>query len=158
MFTELEDGKLILLPSHLYDTSNYKNYWLGICMLLTVLEEQAMASLLLGPNKQNDFMQSILHIMEKQTEDESSNPFWPALHCFMTILDRLGSKVWGQLIDPIQAFQTIIGSPSYNSEIENIRKSCQRITKYEPDPDDDDFVTCSQAVYSFNTEKVKKVS
>ncbi|XP_018421253.1 PREDICTED: probable helicase senataxin [Nanorana parkeri] len=156
MYTEVEDGKLILLPSHLYDTSNYKNYWLGICMLLTVLEEQAMASLLLGPNKQNDFMQSILHVMEKQTEDESINPFWPALHCFMTILDRLGSKVWGQLIDPIQAFQTIIGSPSYNSEIEIIRKSCQRTTKCEPDLDDDDFVTCSQAVYSFNTEKVKK--
>lgn len=25
----LEKGKLILLPSHMYDTSNYKNYWLG---------------------------------------------------------------------------------------------------------------------------------
>ncbi|KAM5145413.1 putative helicase senataxin [Mantella aurantiaca] len=155
MYNELEDGKLLLLPPHLYDTSNYKNYWLGICMLLTVLEEQAMASLLLGPNKQNDFMQSILHVMEKQTEDESTTPFWPALHCFMTILDRLGSKVWGQLIDPIQAFQTIITSPTYTSEIENIRKSSQRKTKNEPDPDDD-LMTCSQAVYTFNTEKVKK--
>ncbi|XP_072285580.1 probable helicase senataxin isoform X2 [Pyxicephalus adspersus] len=155
IYTELENGKLTLLPSHLYDTANYKNYWLGICMLLTVLEEQAMASLLLGPNKQNDFMQSILHVMEIET-DERTNPFWPALHCFMTILDRLGSKVWGQLIDPIQAFQTIIGSPSYNSEIENIRKSFQRTTKTEPDPDDNDLVTCSQAVYSFNSEKLKK--
>lgn len=35
-------------------------------MLLTVLEEQAMDSLLLGPDKQNDFMQSILHAMEKE--------------------------------------------------------------------------------------------
>lgn len=24
-----EKGKLILLPAHLYDTANYKNYWLG---------------------------------------------------------------------------------------------------------------------------------
>ncbi|XP_053328361.1 probable helicase senataxin isoform X2 [Spea bombifrons] len=155
--TELEEGKLILLPSHLYDTTNYKNYWLGICMLLTVLEEQAMDSLLLGPDKQNDLMQSILHIMEKYTEDESLNPFWPALHCFMMILDRLGSKVWGQLIDPIQAFQTIIASPSYNREIESVRKSCMRPSKTEPDPsDDDDLVTCSQIVYSINTEKKKK--
>lgn len=38
----------------------------GICMLLSVLEEQAMDSLLLGPDKQNDFMQSILHTMEKE--------------------------------------------------------------------------------------------
>ncbi|XP_075041385.1 putative helicase senataxin [Mixophyes fleayi] len=155
-YSELEDGKLILLPSHLYDTTNYKNYWLGICMLLTVLEEQAMDSLLLGPDKQNDFMQSILHVMEKQTEDESTNPFWPALQCFMLILDRLGSKVWGQLIDPIQAFQTIIASPSYNSEIETLRESCKRPTKCEPDSDDEDFVSCSQIVYNFNTDKVKK--
>ncbi|KAM6047727.1 putative helicase senataxin [Chlamydotis macqueenii] len=151
-----EKGKLILLPSHLYDTANYKNYWLGICMLLTVLEEQAMASLLLGPDKQNDFMQSILHTMEKEAADDSTDPFWPALHCFMVILDQLGSKVWGQLIDPVQAFQTIINSVSYNNEIKNIRSSFMR-TKSEPESDyNNDMVTCSQIVYDYNTEKPQK--
>uniref|UniRef100_A0A8D0EZ54 Senataxin n=1 Tax=Strix occidentalis caurina TaxID=311401 RepID=A0A8D0EZ54_STROC len=152
----VEKGKLVLLPSHLYDTANYKNYWLGICMLLTVLEEQAMDSLLLGPDKQNDFMQSILHTMEKEAADDSADPFWPALHCFMVILDQLGSKVWGQLIDPVQAFQTIINSVSYNNEIRNIRSSFKR-TKSEPESDyDDDMVTCSQMVYNYNTEKPQK--
>uniref|UniRef100_A0A8C0GMK5 Senataxin n=1 Tax=Chelonoidis abingdonii TaxID=106734 RepID=A0A8C0GMK5_CHEAB len=152
----IEKGKLILLPSHLYDTTNYKNYWLGICMLLTVLEEQAMDSLLLSPDKQNDFMQSILHTMEKQTDDESTDPFWPALHCFMVILDQLGSKVWGQLIDPVQAFQTIINNVSYNNEIKNIRNSSRR-TKSEPESNyEDEMVTCSQIVYNYNTEKPKK--
>uniref|UniRef100_A0A8B9PCW7 Senataxin n=1 Tax=Apteryx owenii TaxID=8824 RepID=A0A8B9PCW7_APTOW len=152
----IEKGKLILLPSHLYDTTNYKNYWLGICMLLTVLEEQAMDSLLLGPDKQNDFMQSILHTMEKEADDDSTDPFWPALHCFMVILDQLGSKVWGQLIDPVQAFQTIINSVSYNNEIKNIRNSFKR-TKSEPESDyDDEMVTCSQIVYNYNTEKPQK--
>ncbi|KAM6117691.1 putative helicase senataxin isoform 2-T2 [Phoenicopterus ruber ruber] len=152
----VEKCKLVLLPSHLYDTANYKNYWLGICMLLTVLEEQAMDSLLLGPDKQNDFMQSILHTMEKEAADDSTDPFWPALHCFMVILDQLGSKVWGQLIDPVQAFQTIINSVSYNNEIKNIRSSFKR-TKSEPESDyDDDMVTCSQIVYNYNTEKPQK--
>ncbi|XP_075026699.1 putative helicase senataxin isoform X3 [Calonectris borealis] len=152
----IEKGRLILLPSHLYDTANYKNYWLGICMLLTVLEEQAMDSLLLGPDKQNDFMQSILHTMEKEAADDSTDPFWPALHCFMVILDQLGSKVWGQLIDPVQAFQTIINSVSYNNEIKNIRSSFKR-TKSEPESDyNDDMVTCSQIVYNYNTEKPQK--
>ncbi|NXT01400.1 SETX helicase, partial [Jacana jacana] len=152
----IDMGKLVLLPSHLYDTSNYKNYWLGICMLLTVLEEQAMDSLLLGPDKQNDFMQSILHTMEKEAADDATDPFWPALHCFMVILDQLGSKVWGQLIDPVQAFQTIINSVSYNNEIKNIRSSFKR-TKSEPESDyDDDMVTCSQIVYNYNTEKPQK--
>lgn len=31
----LEKGKLILLPSHMYDTTNYKNYWLGECRSYT---------------------------------------------------------------------------------------------------------------------------
>ncbi|XP_021497917.1 probable helicase senataxin isoform X2 [Meriones unguiculatus] len=153
----LEKGKLILLPAHMYDTTNYKNYWLGICMLLTILEEQAMDSLLLGSDKQNDFMQSILHTMEKQSDDDSMDPFWPALHCFMVILDRLGSKVWGQLIDPIEAFQTIINNVSYNKEIQNIRNSSIR-TKLEPEPHFDDMVTCSQIVYNYNPEKTKKDS
>ncbi|XP_053818152.1 probable helicase senataxin [Vidua chalybeata] len=151
-----EKGKLILLPAHLYDTANYKNYWLGICMLLSVLEEQAMDSLLLGPDKQNDFMQSILHTMEKEAADDSTDPFWPALHCFMVILDQLGSKVWGQLIDPVQAFQTIINSVSYNNEIKNIRSSFRR-TKAEPESDyGDDMISCSQIVYNYNTEKPQK--
>ncbi|KAL1786940.1 putative helicase senataxin isoform X1 [Sigmodon hispidus] len=153
----LEKGKLVLLPTHMYDTTNYKNYWLGICMLLTILEEQAMDSLLLGSDKQNDFMQSILHTMEKQSDDDSMDPFWPALHCFMVILDRLGSKVWGQLIDPIEAFQTIINNVSYNREIQNIRNSFIR-TKLEPEPHFDDMVTCSQIVYNYNPEKTKKDS
>ncbi|NXC62741.1 SETX helicase, partial [Aleadryas rufinucha] len=151
-----EKGKLILLPAHLYDTANYKNYWLGICMLLSVLEDQAMDSLLLGPDKQNDFMQSILHTMEKEATDDSTDPFWPALHCFMVILDQLGSKVWGQLIDPVQAFQTIINSVSYNNEIKNIRSSFRR-TKSEPESDyGDDMISCSQIVYNYNTEKPQK--
>ncbi|XP_036185166.1 probable helicase senataxin isoform X6 [Myotis myotis] len=155
--TVLEKGKLIILPPHMYDTSNYKNYWLGICMLLTILEEQAMDSLLLGSDKQNDFMQSILHTMKRQSEDDSEDPFWPALHCFMVILDRLGSKVWGQLIDPIEAFQTIIDNASYNREIQNIRNSSVR-AKSEPESCLDDLVTCSQIVYNYNPEKTKKDS
>ncbi|XP_062063305.1 probable helicase senataxin isoform X1 [Lepus europaeus] len=151
----LEKGKLILLPAHMYDTTNYKNYWLGICMLLTILEEQAMDSLLLGSDKQNDFMRSILHTMEGQSDDDSVDPFWPALHCFMVILDRLGSKVWGQLIDPIEAFQTIINNESYKREIQNIRNSSVR-TKLEPESYLDDMVTCSQIVYNYNPEKTKK--
>ncbi|XP_016157979.1 PREDICTED: probable helicase senataxin isoform X2 [Ficedula albicollis] len=74
----------------------------------------------------------------------------------MVILDQLGSKVWGQLIDPVQAFQTIINSVSYNNEIKNIRSSFRR-TKSEPESDyGDDMISCSQIVYNYNTEKPQK--
>ncbi|XP_067868431.1 probable helicase senataxin isoform X2 [Heterodontus francisci] len=152
----IEEGKLILLPPHLYDVTNHKNYWLGICMLLMVLDEQAMDSLLLAQDKQNDFMQSILNTMMKSKPDDASDPFWPALQCFMIILDRLGSKVWGHLIDPTEAFQTIIGSQSYNNEIEKVRNT-RNITKIKHDLDDeDDMVSCSQIVYDFNLKKPSK--
>ncbi|XP_051534082.1 probable helicase senataxin isoform X2 [Myxocyprinus asiaticus] len=79
-------------------------------------------------------------------DDPASDPFWPALHCFMVILDRLGSKVWGQ-IDPNMAFQTITGAASYVAEIRNIQqKTMGRMVKIEPEIDDN-VVTCSQMVY-----------
>ncbi|XP_066222892.1 probable helicase senataxin [Saccopteryx leptura] len=155
-YSVLEKGKLIILLPHMYDAASYKNYWLGICMLLTILEEQAMDSLLLGSGRQNDFVQSILCTM-KQPAGDSEDPFWPALHCFMVILDRLGSKVWGQLTDPIEAFQTIINNASYNREIQAIRSSSAR-TKLEPESYLDDMATCSQIVYNYNPEKTKKDS
>ncbi|KAG2470060.1 probable helicase senataxin [Polypterus senegalus] len=152
----MEEGKLILLPPHLYETNNYKNYWLGICMLLTVLDAQAMDTLLLGPDRQSNLMQSILNTMEKRPEDDDQDPFWPALQCFMVILDRLGSKVWAMLIDPNATFQTIIRSPSYNKEVEHLRRNTSgpRV-KVEPEADDD-MVTCSQIVYDTNTNKQSK--
>ncbi|XP_053229132.1 probable helicase senataxin isoform X1 [Podarcis raffonei] len=154
----VEKGNLILLPRHLYDTTSYKNYWLGICMLLMVLEEQAMDLLLFGPDKQIDFMPCIMKAMKKPTEDESINPFWPALHCFMVILDKLGSKVWGQVIDPIQAFQTIVNNASYQKARETVRQSCIR-TKSEPMSDyGDEFVTCSQLAYDYHIEKPHKMA
>nr|XP_015222444.1 PREDICTED: probable helicase senataxin isoform X2 [Lepisosteus oculatus] len=146
-----KEGKMVLLPPHLYDCSNYKNYWLGICMLLTVLDAQAMDSLLLGPDKQNDLMQSILNAMEKEEEDEKLDPFWPALQCFMVILDRLGSKVWGKLIDPARAFQRITRSRSYQKELENLRQTTNG-TKVELE---DAMTTCSQIIYDCNKEKSK---
>lgn len=53
--------------------------------------------------------------------DQGSDPFWPALHCFLVILDRLGSKIWGQ-IEPLEAFQAITKAGSYINEIEDIRQ------------------------------------
>ncbi|KPP75887.1 putative helicase senataxin, partial [Scleropages formosus] len=107
-----ENSKNALLPHHLYDAKNPKDYWL----------------------------------------DESSDPFWPSLQCFMVILDRLGSKIWGQLIEPTCPFQTITGSPSYTAEIENIRRNTMFKVKVEMEPDDD-FVTCSQIIYDCNTKE-----
>lgn len=37
-------------------------------MVLLVLDEQAMDSLLLGPNKQNDFMQCLINTLKEDSD------------------------------------------------------------------------------------------
>ncbi|KTG37561.1 hypothetical protein cypCar_00011137 [Cyprinus carpio] len=128
-------GAIQMLPSHLYDSQDKKNYWLGICMLLTQLSAEAMDSLFMG---QFNIPLCILNTMEglKNEDNPASDPFWPALHCFMVILDRLGSKIWGQ-VDPNMAFQTITGAASYVAELRNIQKKTMRgMVKVEPEYDD----------------------
>ncbi|XP_062867427.1 probable helicase senataxin [Trichomycterus rosablanca] len=152
-------GRLHLLPSHLYDSKNKKNYWLGICMLLMQLDSQAMDSLFMGPEKQSSITQCIINTLTacKREDDLDSDSFWPALHCFMIILDRLGSKIWGQ-IEPLEAFQAITTASSYIAEIESIRqKTAGSRVKVEPDIDDDP-VSCSQMVYDCYAKERKSRS
>ncbi|XP_056586884.1 probable helicase senataxin isoform X2 [Triplophysa dalaica] len=150
-------GTIERLPSHLYDAHNKKNYWLGICMLLTQLSAETMDSLFMG---QFNIPLCILNTMDglKNEDDFASDPFWPALQCFMVILDRLGSKIWFQ-VDPIVAFQTITGAARYTAEIRNIQqKTMGGKVKVEPDYDDN-MVTCSQMVYDcYASEKTSKTS
>ncbi|XP_067279043.1 probable helicase senataxin isoform X2 [Pseudorasbora parva] len=150
-------GTIPMLPSHLYDSQNKKNYWLGICMLLTQLSAEAMDSLFMG---QFNIPLCILNTMDrlKNEDNPSSDPFWPALHCFMVILDRLGSKIWGQ-VDPSMAFQTITGAASYDVEIRSIQqKTMGSMVKAEPEYDDH-MVTCSQMVYDcYASEKPSQAS
>ncbi|XP_028828680.1 probable helicase senataxin isoform X2 [Denticeps clupeoides] len=139
--TPAYDGKLFRLPPHLYDSSNVKNYWLGICMLLTLLDAQAMDSLFLGPTRQADILQCILNTMEEEC-NSGSDPFWPALQCFMVILDCLGARTWGH-IEPNKAFQIITGSSSYTTELESIQNRLVAV-KVE---DHENDLTFSQMVY-----------
>ncbi|KAM6984647.1 putative helicase senataxin [Aplochiton taeniatus] len=147
--------KMRTLPPHLYDR-NEKNLWLGICMLLTLLDAQAMDSLFLGPDK-TDVLQCIKRRLDCQdTQDPTDDPFWPALHCFMVILDRLGSRIWGGGIEPGPVFLAITENSSYKTEIENIRRETTQL-KTEPGGDEDnghaDMVTCSQMVYNCNVRE-----
>ncbi|KAF7696811.1 hypothetical protein HF521_005229 [Silurus meridionalis] len=152
-------GKLNILPPHLYDSKNKKHYWLGICMLLMQLDSQAMDSLLMGPEGQASIPQCIINTMNDCNKDDpGSDPFWPSLHCFLVILDRLGSKIWGQ-IEPLDAFQAITKASSYMAEIENIRqKTAGTRVKVEPE-NDDDLISCSQIVYGcYATERTSRSS
>ncbi|KAJ7988254.1 hypothetical protein DPEC_G00321680 [Dallia pectoralis] len=146
-------AKMTLLPPHLYDASNAKTYWLGICMLLTQLDAQAMDSLFLGPDKQANILNCILNTVEGDRKDfleEEMDPFWPVLQCFMVILDCLGSRIWGQ-IEPSQVFQAITGSPSYTAAIERIKEQTKISQIKTESVNDDDMVTCSQIVYGSST-------
>uniref|UniRef100_A0AAZ3RKU9 Senataxin n=1 Tax=Oncorhynchus tshawytscha TaxID=74940 RepID=A0AAZ3RKU9_ONCTS len=144
--------KMTLLQPHLYDSKNAKNYWLGICMLLTQLDAQAMDSLFLGPDKQANILLCILNALKDEEPSNEMDPFWPVLQCFMVILDCLGSRFWGQ-IEPSQAFQAITQSPSYSGELESIRQQTMISRVKTETTYDDDMVTCSQMVYDTSTSQ-----
>uniref|UniRef100_W5UB54 Putative helicase senataxin n=1 Tax=Ictalurus punctatus TaxID=7998 RepID=W5UB54_ICTPU len=152
-------GKLQMLPPHLYDSKNKKNYWLGICMLLMQLDSQAMDSLLMGPEGQASIPQCIINTMNDCNKDDpGSDPFWPALHCFLVVLDRLGSKIWGQ-IEPLDAFQAITKADSYMAEIKNIRQKTAGTRVKEETENHDDLLSCSQIVYDcYATERTSRSS
>ncbi|KAF4076992.1 hypothetical protein AMELA_G00203080 [Ameiurus melas] len=152
-------GKLQMLPPHLYESKNKKNYWLGICMLLMQLDSQAMDSLLMGPEGQTSIPQCIINTMNDCNKDDpGSDPFWPALHCFLVVLDRLGSKIWGQ-IEPLDAFQAITKADSYIAEIKNIRQNTAGTRVKEETENHDDLLSCSQIVYDcYATERTSRSS
>uniref|UniRef100_A0A8C4QFU2 Helicase Sen1 N-terminal domain-containing protein n=1 Tax=Eptatretus burgeri TaxID=7764 RepID=A0A8C4QFU2_EPTBU len=140
-------GCVTALPPHLFTSANKKNFWLGVCMLLTLLDQQAMETLLLDQAPQTNILEAILSAMEMTTEDESQDPFWPTLQCLMVMLDRLGAKVWaGQNVDPMHAFHRVINSPNYRREVEKV--SPVRVKQEALQPD---VMSCSQIVYGADT-------
>ncbi|TSK72033.1 putative helicase senataxin [Bagarius yarrelli] len=151
-------GKLQILPPHLYDSKNKKSYWLGICMLLMQLDSQAMDSLLMGPEGQNSIPQCIINTMTDCNKDDDLDPYWPALHCFLVILDRLGSKIWGQ-IEPLEAFQAITKAGSYMAKIDDIRQKTEGTRVKAEAENHDDLLSCSQIVYDcYTTERASRSS
>ncbi|XP_063065996.1 probable helicase senataxin [Engraulis encrasicolus] len=136
------DGKLMYLPTHLYDSNSEKNYWLGICMLLTCLDTKAMDSLFFGRSKKANILQLIFNAMDGDVFDNTSESFWAALQCFMVILDRMGSLIWGY-VDPAKAFNKIAHNSTYQSKINTIKHWVKVKEEHHSDHDD---VTCSQMV------------
>uniref|UniRef100_A0A8C4QH46 Helicase Sen1 N-terminal domain-containing protein n=1 Tax=Eptatretus burgeri TaxID=7764 RepID=A0A8C4QH46_EPTBU len=61
-------GCVTALPPHLFTSANKKNFWLGVCMLLTLLDQQAMETLLLDQAPQTNILEAILSAMEMTTE------------------------------------------------------------------------------------------
>ncbi|KAL2100056.1 hypothetical protein ACEWY4_004450 [Coilia grayii] len=135
------NGKLTYMPTHLYDATNEKNYWLGISMLLTCLDTEAMDSLFFGRGKKANILQLIFNAMDGDVFDNTSESFWAVLQCFMVILDRLGSLIWCYE-DPTKAFNKIAHNATYQLKINTIKSSARVKAEHQDEPQ----VTCSQMV------------
>uniref|UniRef100_UPI00358E026B probable helicase senataxin n=1 Tax=Myxine glutinosa TaxID=7769 RepID=UPI00358E026B len=113
------EGLITKLSLHLFSHKDLKNFWLGVCLLLAILDEQALEALLFDQVPPKNIIEDVLSAMEMITEDESLNPFWPTLQCLMVMLDRLGEKLWtDRNLDPMHVFQRVTNSPSYKREVE----------------------------------------
>ncbi|XP_035685869.1 probable helicase senataxin isoform X2 [Branchiostoma floridae] len=118
----MEDS--VVLPPFLFDTCGYKDYWLGICLLLSSLDPSTMRTQMFGARGHRHIPDAVLNAMEPQ-QGMKAGGFWPALQCLVVLFDRLGSRIWQFLShDPATVFSTITKNPLFQTELLRL-ETCQ---------------------------------
>ena len=128
------------LPKHLYTHSSPKDYWLGICSLVTAMDAECIRSRLMsstsGHQQLTDAIINALvfqsdknyahHGRRKASYDSSrltsdkadSTIFWPAMQCLAILLDRLQFRFWSFTTQSAEnVAKSILGNPYYHLEL-----------------------------------------
>ncbi|XP_078697928.1 putative helicase senataxin isoform X2 [Branchiostoma floridae x Branchiostoma belcheri] len=118
----MEDS--VVLPPFLFDTCGYKDYWLGICLLLSSLDPSTMRTQMFGASGHRHIPDAVLNAMEPQ-QGLKAGGFWPALQCLVVLFDRLGSRIWQFMShDPATVFSTITQNKLFQKELLSM-ETCQ---------------------------------
>ena len=109
----------------------------------------------------------LLHTAHLSAPSATQTAFWPALQCFITLVDRLGTCFWKYISHtPVQVIQMIVSNPHYCREVANWL-DCEAagstsLTEDFPVPSltplqsmsecvSEDSITCSQMVYDWKS-------
>ncbi|KAI8502706.1 hypothetical protein Bbelb_194080, partial [Branchiostoma belcheri] len=123
----MEDS--VVLPPFLFDTCGYKDYWLGICLLLSSLDPSTMRTQMFGASGHRHIPDAVLNAMEPQ-QGLKAGGFWPALQCLVVLFDRLGSRIWQFMShDPATVFSTITQNKLFQKELLSM-ETCQGKKRY----------------------------
>lgn len=137
---------IVLLPKHAFVHESRKDFWIGVCMLITALSGPCIRSRLVS--NREDLIQVIINALDCNMS--SSEGFWPALQCLCTLLHKLGSRFW-QFVPRNSSFdyvlRCVLKSPQFKEELAKWSEESQG-----SDSSDADDATNSQVVYDYLEE------
>ncbi|XP_070534721.1 probable helicase senataxin [Ptychodera flava] len=116
----------VLLPSHLFCSDSVRDYWQGVKMLLTSLDQGAVRNKLMRPNGQGGhrtLVDAVIFVMEKSTDVENceNSAFWPALECFILLLEKLEFRMWQYLsMSPDEVLKLITTHAVYLRQLQKL--------------------------------------
>ena len=168
------NSEVVLLPGFLFSHSSLKDFWVGLCMLLTAMDSSCVCSRLLSstsehrhlvdavinalsPNSMGEEVPS--NLQEVDHDLSRSTVFWPALQTTVTLLDRLGSRFWqltGKM--PGEVCRTILRSPFYQFELHQWVVANGGESEFHNHQEEEEALSCSQVVYNWDAQKSRTVS
>ena len=156
----------VQLPQHLFIHTSLKDYWLGLCLLVTSMDASCIRMRLVCATSDHE---QLINLISSALEYEdtsviagpskvtaaqaSSSMFLPALQCLMVFLERLGSQFWRYSLKESESLlRAILANPFLHYELGKWQHSrCVSASTPEVFDSDDsstgDDVTDSQLVY-----------
>ena len=117
-----DDSVVVMLPKHLFNHKSKKDFWLGLCMLLTSLDTTCIRSKLMSSSSGNpEIAENILQTLRHSDQ----SVFLPVLKCFSVLLDRLGSRFWqfDNATEPKTVCETIF---SHCVFVDKVKEMCKK--------------------------------
>ena len=176
------EEEYVQLPKHLFVHNSPKDFWLGVCMLITAMDANCIRSRLMNTTGgHQDLVENIVaalkyeadkdyscHHRKKVTsicikmtsEKANATIFWPAMQCLAILLDRLGSRFWQfALCTASSVLKSILSNPFFHFELKRWAlngKDEDETTSSELESEmsasEDDWITNSQMVYDWDGE------
>ena len=162
-----DDSQKVILPRHLF-TSKPREFWLGICTILTVMTKSCIQTCLLPSDlSRKELLESVLAYLNKDSDKEYGIPtfysqqesykckntiFWPVLQCFVLLVDKLGSHFWMiTTTTPNSVLKLIKCNPYYQLQLKICYSQAARLDLATNNDSDFSF---SQLVYDDSFSRV----
>lgn len=149
-------SQTLLLPKHFFVHESPKEFWVGVCMFISVLSGPCIRSRFI--KSCNDLILAILSALDCYTSN--SVAFWPALQCLSILLDRLGSRFW-QFVPPTSNFdyvlRCILESHHFQTELKKWNEETYQPCVPQCDPNSEGTATNSQGVFGYRERKLHAV-
>lgn len=131
------NDEMLQLPKHLFIHNSPKDFWLGVCMIISTMDANCIRSRLMSNHKHIvDAVNAALefaadnnyrsHMRKKMycdsgkvtLEKANSTVFWPAMRCFQVLLEGLGSSYWQFSSASAQSvLKSILSNPYFHFEL-----------------------------------------